>query len=81
MLTASHLTRAPVWTDHTALENFWESVAAGYDSVGDIHGDGTQVTTWRNVIPIVGSTRRGRCAIMNTIFQNKLTVMKGFVTA
>ena len=41
MLTASHLTRAPVLTDHTPLENFWESVAAGYDSVRDIHGNGT----------------------------------------
>ena len=49
MLTASHLTRAPVLTDQRALEIFWEFVAAG--NLGDIHGDGTRVTTWRDVIP------------------------------
>ena len=49
MLTASHLTRAPVLTDQRALEIFWEFVAA--DNLGDIHGDGTRVTTWRDVIP------------------------------
>jgi hypothetical protein len=41
----SHLTRAPVLTDHTALETVWglawEFVAAG---VRDIHKDSTRMT-------------------------------------
>jgi hypothetical protein len=58
----------------------------GMGTERDIHGDGTRVrATWGNVIPdcrvrisafIVVAVQK-----MNTIFQNKLTVMEGFVIA
>ena len=68
MLTASYLTRAPVLTGHTALENFWGSMAAGRRPRKQ-HTTSDRVTEpGEMVIPDCRSNRRlydSCCANMN----------------